>query len=386
MNNEQKHAAEKSQGEQPHPDSLQKEDPSWEELWLPEEDAVPSEPAWLVALYEQMLLPPEPDDVSEAAWIIDTSEEAPTPPEPPWYERYWIDDPKEWEDSPGPIHPSGRWQVLYIFGLYDNDWLGHAVVCDVETKKWVWIPDEAQEIAWSPDGREVGVIREFYECDPNHPVIRGSPLQRVGNWHTFERYTWPERKQISVCPIHMPIGWPIYVAISPCKDMAVFLWHDQGEAGLEFIALSEEGDYQIRNTEFPKVLDPTWRAFHIVNRSGGFPVMHALPTNPAFSPSGRFIALGLTGQKESHQGQIAAPAFGNLYRLGEIFILDWDERTVRRIVVADEMPGRYNPRIFEDDPSRFLEVDFIDEKHISLKLTDGRIKTYHIQHDSRLIS
>lgn len=368
MDNKQNEAAQKGQGKPARPAPSQNEDTNWEELWLPEEEAVPPEPAWLADLFEQMPLPPEPDDVAELAWTMDTSEEVPTPPELPWYERYWIDDAEEWDDSPGPIHPSGRWEILNIFSWHPEDRKWYAVVRDVKTKKWVWIPDEAILIAWSPDGQEAAVICE----------------RRYKPWHTFERYTWPECKQISACPIYMPTGWPIYIAFSPRKDMAVFQWTDQGEAGLEFIILSEDGDYQLRHSVFPQVLDPRWRAFDVVKISGGFPVMYNGFIHPVFSPTGRYIAVGLAGEWYPPYGYIS-PSIGQASRAGVLYILDWDERTAHQIIVTHEVPSSDDTSSTRDDFLEFHELVFFDEEHVSLKLIDGRVKVYHIYTDSSLV-
>lgn len=290
MDSEQNEAAQKGQGEPARSAPSQNEDSFWEEPWPPEEDAVPPEPAWLSSL------------------------EVGTPPEPAWDDPIWGEEPPS-RIKEGAMHPSGQWQVVI------KCWRGQdeAFVRNVHTNQYAWRPKEAEMIVWSPDGTEAAVIRKHYELALDHQGI----LLRQEFWYAFDRYTWPEQKRLSACPIRMPSGWIRFVAISPRKDLAIFQWISYtGETGLEYIVLSEEGDYQLRNSGFRAVIDPRWLELDLAQSSSDLPVRHKWPTYPVFSPSGRFIALALDGDWDYIQGQYVTPALENLYRLGELFILD----------------------------------------------------------------
>jgi hypothetical protein len=290
---------------------------------------------------------------------------------------------EEIDDEPGAIHPSGKWQVV-------TTWLGEATrrqarVVDVETRITVWKPEGAIEIAWSPDGSRAGVIREEYEPAPDHPESIGTPLQNQF-LQNFQRYSWPEKLLLGRCDIWLPMGWISHLALSPRNDLALFQWFDQGESGLEFIILSHQGDHQEPDPGFTRVFNLAGR-FNGMIANGAFPLPHTYVTSAIFSPSGRYIAVGLSGDWDYHEQEdvYLLHTHGTLYLLGQVLVLDWDERTVHEISVttAQQMPADV-----EDDPEalrQIRDVRFLDDYHVLVTCADGSLETYSVQQDGKLI-
>lgn len=322
-------------------------------------------------------LPTSPSDTREPAWLVEYFEQVSPPPEPAWDDPlFWGDEARDRVVQEGPLHPSGRWHVLQGWG---DNWRS-AIVCDTTTKHTVWGPAGAILIAWSPDGDQVGIIREHYTYNLALHRIVATRFQSE-YCYVFERYTWPTLHQLGVCTLQMPTGWPILLTLWPEQQVAVFQWRDQGESGLEFIHLSEAGDQQLRNAGFPQIAGRTPKTFH---PPGGIAVGTAELTGPAFSPSGRFIAVGLAGNVDM-QGQVIEPRIEGILLLGEVLILDWQERELGRLAVrvpTDTM----KPFITPDDPfDLFWTLAFLGEERIELTLANGTKQIFLFPQESAWI-
>jgi hypothetical protein len=251
-----------------------------------------------------------------------------------------------------------------------------SAIWDKTTGKLVWAPEDTIALTWLSDGREVGLIREHYRYRPELHGIVGSAFQSEFT-HTWERRAWPEETLLSSCPIKFPMGWPTGLVVSPRSDIAIVQWFDQGESGLEFIAITQKGDQQILKTGFP-LLDDLSRG-SIRPDGNGFPLPSNLATEPVFSPDGRFILIGWQDWwewwNEEHEDEI--PASGGLYHIGALAVLGWDARTTRVIPLTEELPAGWLPPPATDERERLLRnLCFRDATHFQVTLPTGTTRTY----------
>jgi hypothetical protein len=191
------------------------------------------------------------------------------------------------------------------------------------------------------------LIREQYRHRPELHRIVGSAFQSEFT-HIWERRAWPEKTLLSSCAIKFPMGWPTGLVASPRSNVAIVQWFDQGESGLEFIAIAKEGDQQILETGFP-LLENLSRG-SIRPDGNGFSLPTNIATDPVFSPDGR-------------------------YHVGALAVLDWDTRTVRVIPLTEELPAGWLPPPAADERDRLLRnLHFSDARHISVTPPTGTIR------------
>jgi len=91
----------------------------------------------------------------------------------------------------------------------------------------------------------VAIIREQVQLDPARPPTVGTLFQHEVHY-TFERYRWPERELVGSCPLQLPAE-PWTLRLWPQHEVAVCEWGAQGESGLAWIWLAEDGDKQAQD-------------------------------------------------------------------------------------------------------------------------------------------
>jgi hypothetical protein len=261
-----------------------------------------------------------------------------------------------------------------------------ACVWDRSTGKLIWAPDGVSSLAWLRGGEQVALLQEEYHRAPDHPARIGSPLQREFT-HTFVLATWPEHGFLDSCGLCFPIGWPSDLVISPREDLAIVKWQDQGESGLEFVALGEKGPQQIERTGLPHLAPLR----HVRgDGGGGFPLNAPFTFRPAFSPDGRYIVMAWQDKAAwwdprvydtSKTGKFADPVSpGGEFTMGTISVLDWDERTHHGIPLVEQLPAGWRPKPRDDGGEGLLFEPpvFIDAEHFTLALPTGEIRTFSV--------
>jgi hypothetical protein len=232
----------------------------------------------------------------------------------------------------------------------------------------------------------VALIHEEYHRAPDHPAIIGSPLQREFSY-TFVHATWPELSFIDSCGLAFPTGWPVDLVISPREDLAIVKWRDQGESGLEFIALGENGPQQIERSGLPHHA----RLRHVTgDGGGGFPLNTPFVFRPVFNPDGRYIVVVWQDDgawwdprvyDASNVGKFADPISpGGEFTMGTISAIDWHERMHRAIPLVENLPAGWRPEPREDrgEGLLFEPPVFIDTEHFTLALPTGETRTFSV--------
>jgi hypothetical protein len=280
-------------------------------------------------------------------------------------------------------HPNGLLVALQVVTNHPQTGCtaDFGAIWNVETRKLVWKPEGVSALAWNVDGSEIGLICERYKYDPTAHVLIGSALQSEFTY-TWERRSWPDKERISSCPITMPTGWPEAVAISPRGNLVVFQWFDQGESGLEFLTLTEDGDFQLLDTCLP--LCASIRSIFLRAGGNGYPIGSNLATLPAFSPDGRFIVFGWQDDWAWWADLLPGEWVDDdtLAKVGEcqmgVFeIIDWEIRTVRQIpVIVDLPPGWYPPGSGGPPEELMADPEFIDREHFQFVLPTGTTRVY----------
>ena len=281
-------------------------------------------------------------------------------------------------------HPNNGLVALQI--LTDHPQTGSTAtfsgIWNVDTRKIVWSPDNATAMAWDADGREICLIREQYSFDPAAHQIVGGALEREYKY-TWERYTWPEKRLITSCPLIMPTGWPEYVAVSPGHTLAVFQWFDQSESGLEFITITEHGDFQLLETGLRISENVTSRCLRA--NGNGYPVGSNLATAPTFSPNGRYVVFGWhddwtwwANSKDGHYVTNDTLARVEECRVGFLEIIDWEIRCVHRIAVLVNLPSGWHPSLTDTSSELMGKPEFIDNEHFNILLPTGETRTYQL--------
>ena len=284
-------------------------------------------------------------------------------------------------------------ESLALFGVKDGpitDTHLRSAVWDSQSGSLVWAPTNTIAMAWLHQGREVALLREGYDPQPEMHKVIGSPLQSEFTY-TWERCSWPEKQFISSCSIIMPTGWPTALTISPCADLATFQWMDQGESGLEFIAISDQGDHQVLQTGLPILENVTDLCFR--SSGNGFPIGSNLMAPPVFSPDGRYIVFawqdGWKWWAEASRTQGAGNASDFLRKtgtcqIGFVEVIDWEQRHVRELAISTTLPHSWSPSDFDDKTTISLLSalpTFIDSEHFTLLLPTKEVKTYSIHEE-----
>lgn len=282
-------------------------------------------------------------------------------------------------------HPNGLLVALQVITTHPQTGCtaSFGAIWNVETRELVWEPEGASCLAWNADGSEIGLIREYYEYDPKAHRVIGSALQSEFTYR-WERHSWPDKALISSCPITMPTGWPEATAISPRGNLAVFQWFDQGESGLEFLTLTEDGDFQLLDTGLP--LSASIRSLCLRPGGNGYPVGSNLATLPAFSPDGRFIVFGWQADwtwwadllPDECVDDNTATRTGE-QQMGIFEIIDWETRTVRHLPVIVDLPPGWSPPGHGGPPEELMaDPMFVDRKHFQFMLPTHKMHIYSV--------
>jgi hypothetical protein len=284
-------------------------------------------------------------------------------------------------------HPDGSLVALQVITNHPqtSTTAEFSGIWEIRTGRIVWAPENTIAMAWCADGKEICMLRERYDYDPAAHQIIGGALQSEFTY-SWERRTWPEKTLISSCPLIMPTGWPTDLAISPCHTLAAFQWSDQGESGLEFLTITEDGDFQLLDTGLPISKSVTPLCF----RSDGnaYPISSNLVTAPTFSQDGRYIVFGWHDDwawwANRGDGQYVTNetlAKVGKCRIGFLEIIDWEERHVRTIAVTVNLPSGWRPPSIEGANELLGDPEFLDTEYFRVPLPTGELRTYHVNAD-----
>jgi hypothetical protein len=283
-------------------------------------------------------------------------------------------------------HPDGQLVALQVV-VWIRAMTDRAGVWDQHTGKLAWAPEGVSALAWLQGGKQVAMIQEAYHRAPDHPAVIGSPLQREFTY-TFVRAMWPQRGFIDSCRLHFPTGWPTDLIISPREDLAIVQWHDQGESGLEFVALGDASPQQIEYTGLPHLAPlrlPGGKG------GGGFPLNTPFVFRPVFSPGGRYIVVAWQDEAvwwdpraydASSAGKFADPTSpGGECTMGTISVINWNERTHYSIPLVEILPAGWRPEPREDGGEGLLFEPpvFVDAEHFTLALPTGETRTFSVR-------
>ena len=282
-------------------------------------------------------------------------------------------------------HPNGRYVALQVV-TYLETTCNRAAVWDRDTGKLEWAPEGVSALAWMPSGEHVAFIHEKYEHAPDHPAIIVTPLQSEFTY-TLVLATWPEPRSIASCSVDFPMGWPTDLVVSPRGDLAVVEWNDQGESGLEFVAITADGPQQIAHPGLPHIAP-------LVNGGGidggGFLLTTNLTARPGFSPDGRYIVLAWQNEwvwwsqryydVDADGNEIAPASPGGEYTIGTVSIIDWQERTHRMVPIVEAIPIGWRPDPRSDGGEGLITdpPDFLDSEHFTLALPTGVVRRFSV--------
>ena len=263
-----------------------------------------------------------------------------------------------------------------------------SAVWDEQSGALLWAPENTIAMAWLHHGTQIALLRERYDYQPEMHKILGSPLQSEFTY-TWERRTWPRQELISSCSLTMPTGWPVTLVTSPHSDLAAFQWLDQSEGGLEFLALSEQGDVQLMQTGLPILESVTDLCFR--SDGNGFPLGSNLMSPPAFSPDGRYLVVAWQQNWEwwidESNNPLDPSILQSVCQIGYVEVLDWEDRHVWEVAITTVLLPGWPPSDLDDEvtASLFLHPPlFIDDEHFTLLLPTKEIKTYSV-HEERPI-
>lgn len=263
-----------------------------------------------------------------------------------------------------------------------------SAIWNMRSAKLVFAPANTIDLAWLHNGHEIGLVREHYQPLREKPSIFGSPLQAEFTY-TWERGSWPERKQVHSCSLLLPTGWPVTLTISPCSDLVALQWMDQTESGLEFLVISDQGDHQVMDTGLPILEHVTDHCFRF--DGNGFPFGSNVMSPPAFSPNGRYVAF--TWQKglkwwideTNAQGSKQTTDFPRktgICQVGFVEVIDWEQRHVREMMITTTLPQGWQPPLSQDEYKLTSRSPiFIDNEHFTLLLPTREIRTYSVQEE-----
>src|SRR5579864_2639644 len=111
------------------------------------------------------------------------------------------------------------------------------------TRKIVWSPVNVNAVCWFGDGKRVLTIVETSKQQRPSGAIPTTVLQSEIQYSLEERL-WPTLSLVSSCDLRPPTGWILDVIPLPSGSMACYVWSDQGEAGIEFVSISEAEFHQ----------------------------------------------------------------------------------------------------------------------------------------------
>jgi hypothetical protein len=303
-----------------------------------------------------------------------------TPFDPSTFERLHGERPWQLLDR----HPDGRHVAMQVIAVLETT-VHRAAVWDVEAGRIVWAPEGVSALAWlAGRGDQIALVHEHYEPAADHPSIIGSPLQGEFSY-AFALASWPDHDIQVECPLNFPTGWPVDLALSPRGDLAVVQWQDQGESGLEFVALQQKGPRQITETGLPQL--GSLRRFP---SGGGFPLNTSLVFRQVFSPDGRYLLVPWQDDPawwseaaygyDPARGRIAPTSPGGEYTIGVISVLDWQERTHHMISLIEHLPVGWHPERREDGGDGLLiELPtFVDAEHFIIALPTGTVRAFSV--------
>lgn len=284
--------------------------------------------------------------------------------------------------SKHPTEPFVALQVLRVLNLDStstrmSSTRNRSAIWDRETHKLVTVPEDALTLAWSEDGKQMGLIREYYVGPGDLEAPR---IYR----YVWQRFSWPEQKLLGSCDIVFPAGTPENLVFSPQGDLIVVQWFDADRSGLEFIERERRGDLHLDLPPWDNVSD---RGLEEDDDTSGYLAVGAnLATAPVFSPDGRYILFGWQ-QREHWWSDVPDDVYveGELpvrvgeCQVGNMQIVDWHELTTRTLPIRANLPRDWQP-VYEGEGSNELltEPAFIDNRHFQLKLPTGKMVPYSV--------
>jgi hypothetical protein len=278
--------------------------------------------------------------------------------------REWLDeDDRDWEPLLGKRpscrlarHPGGDFVAMQVSAWIETT-VERAAVWETRTRKIAWNPGDANALAWAADGGEILVLRESFEPNPSGRGIFATPLQSEYGY-SFERRSWPSLHPIASAPIDPPTGWLIDLVPSPGRPMACAVWQDQCEAGIEMVSWEEGQPGQLAG-----------RGYY--GRSN-------LIAGPAFSPDGRYVAIGYGEPcwwSEDHE----TPSKGGQLKVGWVVVGDPMAGWYREIDFIVPIPKGWLPADPNDIRNELLNCpEFMDSRMVQVTTPTGFVKTLSV--------
>lgn len=258
--------------------------------------------------------------------------------------RIWFNDNEnKWEKlsdvSPNAIldeHPSGEYVAMQALPITETT--ERAAIWNTKTGSIHWNPGNANALCWIEHGREMLVLTESVRSLDNKSTLYVTPIQSEIQ-HFIQRLSWPGLETIECVELQYPHGWLVDIVVSPTNALACFVWLDQCESGIEFIACKDNYLQQLPNLGYYS---------HTSNRIQG----------PVFSSNGVVLAM----------------TFGISYWWGvndatESSYLS-DKRNVGRLVWSEVGSGEYKKIDIDisisegwepDEPDDILNNEFISK-------------------------
>jgi|GEM_PF-4142116 len=148
----------------------------------------------------------------------------------------------EWESFLGEypcalidIHPSGEHVAMQVVQIDEGVTKERAAIWNTASRRLFVIPENTNALCWIERGTEILMLEELYRNAHTRPPHFVTPIQSEYQ-HFLRRLSWPAMETIEKIEVKFPMGWLIDVTPSPSGEIACFVWQDQCEAGIEYMA------------------------------------------------------------------------------------------------------------------------------------------------------
>jgi hypothetical protein len=254
-------------------------------------------------------------------------------------------------------HPDGQFIAMRVT---PTDVYGErAAVWSTKSRKTVWLPENANALCWTPDGKEVLLVREFYQREPEKHEVIVTPLQSEYS-HFLERRTWADKRLVGQCEIDLPRGWIVDLLASPTGTLVCCVWNDQHEGGIELFSIAGKEVRQL-------------------DGRGYYGKYSNLLEGPVFSPDGRYLVFTYTNYAWWSANDPETPSLGGQCKVGWIVLGDMEAGNYQVIEVHKLLPKGWLP----PDPNDFCDVllsspSFSDPDHFRVVLPTGEERSFSV--------